>query len=34
LATAAAANLLRVVAWLDDVPRSLTRKSAFAKLAA
>lgn len=34
VATATAINLLRVIAWLDDVPRSTTRNSAFAKLAA
>jgi transposase len=31
--TAAATNVLRLVAWLEDVPRALTRRSAFARLA-
>ena len=34
LATAAAVNLLRVIAWLNNVPRSATQKSHFALLAA
>lgn len=34
LATAAAVNLLRVIAWLNNVPRSVTQKSHFALLAA
>jgi transposase len=34
LATAAAVNLLRVMAWLNEVPRSATPKSHFALLAA
>lgn len=34
VATAAAINLGRVLNWLTDVPRSITRKSRFAKLAA
>jgi transposase len=33
LITAAAANVLRVVAWLNDIPRAVTRRSAFAALA-
>ncbi|MBK9055324.1 MAG: hypothetical protein IPL78_31820 [Chloroflexi bacterium] len=33
LATAAATNLLRVIAWLNEVPRSVTPKSHFALLA-
>ncbi len=33
LITAAAANVLRVVAWLDDISRAFTRRSAFAALA-
>ncbi len=32
LATAAAINLCRVVAWLDGVPRSETRSSHFGRL--
>lgn len=34
LATAAATNLLRVIAWLNEVPRSVTPQSHFARLAA
>jgi len=34
LATATAMNLLRVIAWLNDVPRSTTPQSHFARLAA
>jgi transposase len=34
LATAAAANLFRVIAWLNEVPRSVTLQSHFARLAA
>lgn len=34
LATATAMNLMRVIAWLNDVPRSTTPKSHFARLAA
>ncbi len=33
LATAAAVNLLRVIAWLNNVPRSVTPQSRFALLA-
>ncbi|MBK8987689.1 MAG: IS1182 family transposase [Chloroflexi bacterium] len=33
LATAAAGNLLRIIAWLNDVPRAATPKSRFALLA-
>ena len=33
IATAAAINLDRIVAWLDDIPRALTRTSRFAALA-
>ena len=33
VATAAAINLLRVVAWLSDVPKAKTRRSKFAALA-
>ncbi len=33
LATAAAINLHRVLDWLEEVPRELTRVSAFAQLA-
>lgn len=32
--TAAALNLVRVAAWLEDIPRATTRRSAFATLAA
>jgi transposase len=32
--TATALNLVRVAAWLEDVPRATTRRSAFAALAA
>jgi transposase len=32
--TATALNLVRVAAWLEDVPRAATRRSAFATLAA
>jgi transposase len=31
--TAAATNVLRLVAWLEEVPRAPTRRSAFARLA-
>ncbi len=31
--TAAATNVLRVVAWLEEIPRASTRRSAFASLA-
>jgi transposase len=34
LATAAAPNLRRIIAWFDEVPRSTTPKSSFARLAA
>jgi transposase len=34
LATATAMNLMRVIAWLNDVPRSTTPQSHFARLAA
>jgi hypothetical protein len=34
LATSAAINLLRVIAWLNEVPRSTTPLSHFARLAA
>jgi len=34
LATATAMNLMRVIAWLNDVPRSPTPQSHFARLAA
>ena len=34
LATATAINLIRALAWLNDVPRSMTRQSHFALLAA
>lgn len=34
LATATAMNFMRVIAWLNDVPRSTTPKSHFARLAA
>ena len=33
LATAAAINLERIVAWLNDIPRATTRTSRFAALA-
>ena len=33
IATAAAINLDRLVAWFDDVPREVTRTSRFAALA-
>jgi transposase len=33
LATAAAINFARIVAWLDNIPRARTRTSRFAKLA-
>ena len=33
IATAAAMNLMRVIAWLNKVPRSITRQSHFARLA-
>ena len=33
VATAAAINVDRIVAWLDDVPRAFTRTSRFAALA-
>jgi transposase len=32
--TATALNLVRVAAWLEDIPRATTRRSAFATLAA
>jgi transposase len=33
IATAAAINIDRVIAWLNDIPQAKTRQSAFAKLA-
>ena len=33
IATAAAINLNRLVAWLEEVPRAMTRTSRFAALA-
>jgi len=33
VATAAAINLDRLIAWIDDVPRATTRTSKFAALA-
>jgi transposase len=33
LATAAAVNLFRIIAWLNEVPRSVTPQSHFARLA-
>ena len=33
IATAAAINFDRIVAWLHDIPQAQTRKSRFAKLA-
>jgi len=34
LTTAAAINLLRIANWLNDIPRSKTPQSRFARLAA
>jgi len=33
LATAAAINLDRLIAWFDEIPHAQTRKSRFARLA-
>ena len=33
IATAAAINMDRIVAWLDDIPHAKTRTSRFARLA-
>ena len=34
LLTAAALNIIRIVAWVNEIPRALTRQSHFAALAA